>query len=75
MIICQISDVHWRTQARHKEYTEAFESLFKLLKEKVKPDLIINTGDFYHTKTSSISPEIIERLSWCFNELASIAPT
>src|SRR5690606_993628 len=75
MKICHISDVHWRGIARHDEYTAAFTELFRQLREEVKPDLIINTGDTFHTKTQGITPEIIERLSWMFRELAEIAPS
>ena len=72
MKIIQISDIHWRGLARHEEYTNAFELLFKKIKE-IKPDVIVNTGDIFHTKTQSISPEVIERLTWMFNRLASSA--
>jgi DNA repair exonuclease SbcCD nuclease subunit len=72
--ISHISDIHWRGIARHDEYTKAFENLFQKLKEE-KPDIIINTGDSFHTKTQGITPEIIERLSWMFRNLAEIAPS
>lgn len=75
MRICHISDIHWRGLARHDEYTESFERLFHLLKTEIKPDLIINTGDTYHTKTHGITPEVIEKLSWMIRNLADIAPT
>jgi DNA repair exonuclease SbcCD ATPase subunit len=75
MKIVQISDIHWRGIARHDEYTESFERLFDTLRRRVKPDLIINTGDTFHTKTQGITPEVIEKLSWMFRELADIAPT
>ena len=75
MRIIQISDIHWRGIARHDEYTESFERLFDTLRRRVKPDLIINTGDTFHTKTQGITPEVIEKLSWMFRELADIAPT
>jgi len=74
MKIFHISDLHWRSLSRHKEYTEAFEILFEKAK-KEKPDLFLNLGDVYHTKTQNISPEIIERLAWMFRSLADIAPT
>jgi len=74
MKIAHISDIHWRGIARHKEYNAAFEQLFKGLKAH-KPDLIINCGDTFHTKTQGITPEIIERLAWMFRSLAEIAPS
>lgn len=75
MRICQISDIHWRGIARHAEYTDSFERLFEKLATQIKPDLIINTGDTFHTKTQGITPEIIDKLSWMFRGLADIAPT
>lgn len=75
MKIVHISDIHWRGIARHLEYTIAFEELFRILRDVIKPDIIVNTGDTFHTKTQGITPEIIERLSWMFRELASIAPS
>lgn len=74
MKIAHISDIHWRGIARHKEYNRAFEKLFVEL-AKHKPDLIVNTGDTFHTKTQGITPEIIERLAWMFRSLADIAPS
>lgn len=74
MIIAHLSDVHWRGIQRHSEYSRVFENLFIKLNE-IKPDIIINCGDTFHTKTQGITPEIIERLSWMFRSLADIAPT
>lgn len=71
--IAQISDIHFRPLQRHDEYKEAFKLLFKELNEQ-KPDIIINTGDMYHLKTSQISSELIEIISWTFTELSKIAP-
>ena len=72
MKIVQISDLHWRGLARHEEYTNAFNLLFEKIKE-IKPDIIVNTGDIFHTKTQSISPEVVERMTWMFGELADRA--
>ena len=74
MRILHISDLHWRGISRHEEYTQAFTDLFEKAKQ-LKPDLIVNCGDTFHTKTQGITPEIIERLSWMFRNMADIAPT
>lgn len=74
MKLVHISDIHFRGIARHKEYTECFERLFEELRNEVKPDYIICTGDWFHTKTVAITPEIIEKLTWVFRELGKIAP-
>lgn len=74
MLTVQISDIHWRGITRHQEYTEAFNRLYDKIKA-IKPDLIINTGDSFHTKTQGITPEVIEKLTWMFRSLDEIAPT
>ena len=71
--IAQISDIHWRGQQRHEEYTLAFEKLFTQLKEQ-DVHAIVCTGDTFHTKTQNITPEIIDKLVWMLRELAKIAP-
>lgn len=75
MRILHISDIHWRGIARHKEYTKAFEKLFNDAKNIIKPDVIVNTGDTFHTKTQGITPEYIERMSWMLRCMGDIAPT
>lgn len=66
-----ISDVHWRGLTRHEEYRDSFTTLFKQLRS-LKPNAIFIGGDIVHTKTQGISPELIDNLSWWFNEMASI---
>lgn len=74
MLTVHISDIHWRGISRHEEYTDAFNRLYEKIKQ-IKPDLIINTGDSFHTKTQGITPEVIEKLTWMFRSLDEIAPT
>lgn len=71
--IAQISDIHWRGSTRHDEYVKAFNELYERLKED-KPDLIVCTGDIYHTKTQGITPEVVKWMVWMFQELGKIAP-
>lgn len=71
--IAQISDIHWRGSSRHEEYSRAFSKLFDMLREE-NPDMIVCTGDIFHTKTQGISPEVVERMVWMFQELLKIAP-
>lgn len=71
--IAQISDIHWRGSIRHEEYTRAFNKLFAQLREE-KPDMIVCTGDIFHTKTQGISPEVVSKMVWMFQELMAIAP-
>ncbi len=71
--IAHISDIHWRGIQRHEEYTRAFLLLFNRLREE-QPDLIVCTGDIFHTKTQGLTPEVIDKMVWMFNGLAEIAP-
>lgn len=69
MKIAHISDIHFRGSQRHFEYAQVCEKLFESLAE-TKPDFVVCTGDIFHTKTSGISPEIIELLCWFFRSIA-----
>ena len=46
--IAHVSDIHVRKLKYHKEYRAVFEQLYEKLKEE-KPDIIVNTGDTFHT--------------------------
>ena len=72
--LCFLSDIHWRGITRHEEYTKVFNSLFSQLREQIKPDYILCGGDIFHTKTQNITPEVIDKITWMFKELSSIAP-
>lgn len=74
MRICHVSDIHWRGFQRHAEYTAVFEKTFEMMRA-LEPDIIINTGDTFHTKTQNISPEVIDKLAWMIKEMTAIAPT
>lgn len=74
MRICHVSDIHWRGFQRHKEYVDVFEKAFEAM-EALQPDIIVNTGDTFHTKTQNITPEVIERLTWMIRRMTQIAPT
>ena len=70
--IAHVSDIHVRKLKYHKEYRAVFEQLYEKLKEE-KPDIIVNTGDTFHTKLD-LSPEAIKMMSDLFVGLADIAP-
>jgi len=70
--IAHVSDIHVRKLKYHKEYRAVFEQLYKKLREE-KPDVIVNTGDTFHTKLD-LSPEAIKMMSDLFVGLADIAP-
>lgn len=70
--IAHVSDIHVRKLKYHKEYRAVFEQLYEKLRED-KPDIIVNTGDTFHTKLD-MSPEAIRMMSDLFTNLADIAP-
>ena len=70
--IAHVSDIHIRKLRYHKEYTAVFNELYEKLREE-KPDIIVNTGDTFHTKLD-MSPEAIKMMSDLFVGLADIAP-
>lgn len=72
MKIAHISDVHIRNYRYHKEYEQVFEQLYKKLK-RLKPDIIINTGDTAHTKLN-LSPSYFHVAAKFFDRLGDIAP-
>jgi DNA repair exonuclease SbcCD ATPase subunit len=70
--VAHVSDIHVRKLKYHKEYRAVFEQLYEKLREE-KPDIIVNTGDTFHTKLD-LSPEAIRMMSELFVGLADIAP-
>ena len=70
--IAHVSDIHIRKLRYHKEYKVVFEELYQSLRDE-KPDIIVNTGDTFHTKLD-MSPEAIKMMSELFVGLADIAP-
>ena len=72
--IAHFADVHFRGLTRHDEYVSVFKQAFEKMRQS-NLDAIFISGDIVHTKTQGISPEIIEILTWWFNQMAAIAPT
>tara|TARA_Y100001973_G_scaffold106781_1_gene187567 strand:- start:4548 stop:7700 length:3153 start_codon:yes stop_codon:yes gene_type:complete len=71
--IAHVSDTHIRNLKYHYEYDIAFKDLYKKLK-RMKPDIIVHTGDIAHTKTQ-LSPEFFQMCSGFLYNLGEIAPT
>ena len=71
-IIAHIADVHWRGLSRHDEYREVFSSFIKECK-KNRVEHIFVGGDIFHTKTSGISPEYIDQLTWWLESMSEVA--
>ncbi len=72
MRIAHVSDVHLRNLKYRDEYRAAFEDLYEQL-ERLKPDLIINTGDLLHSKLS-VSPELFHDAAEHMRGMSNIAP-
>lgn len=71
--IAHTADVHIRSLSRHDEYREVFTAFIKDCK-KNKVDHIFVGGDIFHTKTTGISPEYIDFLTWWLTAMAEVAP-
>jgi DNA repair exonuclease SbcCD ATPase subunit/DNA repair exonuclease SbcCD nuclease subunit len=71
--IAHIADIHIKGLARHAEHRQVFCD-FDAKCEQLKVDHIFVAGDLFHTKTTGISPEYIDLLSWWLSDMARIAP-
>lgn len=72
MRIIHVSDIHIRNFKYHSEYEQTFQELYSQMRD-LGPDLVVNTGDTVHAKTS-ITPELVDMLARHVREVASIAP-
>ena len=70
--IAHTADIHWRGLSRHDEYREVFTTFLKDCK-KNNVDHIFIGGDLFHTKTTGISPEYIEQMTWWLDAMAEVA--
>lgn len=73
MLLAHIADVHIRGLSRHTEYRDVFTAFAADAKVQ-KVDHIFVGGDIFHTKTSGISPEYIDFMTWWLNTLSEAAP-
>ena len=72
LIISHIADIHFRGLSRHDEYRSVFEAYAAECKS-LNVDHIFVGGDIFHTKTSGISPEYIDVMTWWLKLLGSTA--
>lgn len=72
--IAHIADLHIRGMSRHDEYKQVFQEFANDVKKRQVHHIFIG-GDIFHTKTSGISPEYIDFMSWFLETLSAIAPT
>lgn len=70
--IAHIADIHIRGLSRHREYKEVFAAFAQQVKDRQVQHIFVG-GDIFHTKTSGISPEYIDFMTWWLNTLAESA--
>jgi len=73
--VIHIADVHNRLFKRHKEYSQAFETLYDDLKKVVTDETVIFLGGDIHHAKIELSPELISLTSQFLSRIADIAPT
>jgi len=72
--ILHIADIHLRNWKRHKEFKDVFKKLFEAVDSLPENSIVTVGGDIVHAKTD-MSPELINMVSYLFNELAERVPT
>ena len=73
MKIGHIADIHVRGLSRHDEIRTVTEAFCADGKRR-KLDHIVIAGDLYHAKTSGITAEYIDLMTWMFRSMAEVAP-
>jgi DNA repair exonuclease SbcCD nuclease subunit len=73
MRIGHLADLHLRGLTRHDEIRTVVEAFCESARVK-KVDHIVIAGDLFHTKTTGISPEVIELFVWMFRTMIDVAP-
>ena len=71
--IAHIADIHYRSLSRHAEYREVFSAFVENVKNHMVDHIYVG-GDVFHTKTTGLSPEYIDEMSWWLTTLSSVAP-
>lgn len=72
MRLAHTADIHWRGLSRHDEYRQVLLQFIEDCK-KNEVDHIFVGGDIFHTKTTGISPEYIEQLTWWLEAMSKVA--
>lgn len=70
--IAHLADVHVRGLSRHSEYRDV-SLAFAESARAAAVDHIFVAGDLFHTKTTGISPEYIDFMSWWLTLLSDVA--
>jgi len=67
--VAHIADIHIRGLSRHAEYRDVFEALIDDVRKNGIEHIFVG-GDIFHTKTTGLSPEYIDQLTWWLNALS-----
>ena len=70
--ICHTADVHIRSLSRHDEYRHILKAFTEDCKVQGADHIFVG-GDIFHTKTTGISPEYIDLLTWWLNDMSKVA--
>lgn len=70
--LAHIADIHWRGLSRHAEFREVLQAFVDDVKERGIEHIFV-AGDIFHTKTSGLSPEYIDHLTWWLKSMAAVA--
>ena len=71
--LIHFSDLHIRLFKDHDLYRGILNKMLEQFRE-IKPDRLVFTGDLVHSK-NTVSPELIEFVSWILTECSKIAKT
>lgn len=72
MRIAHLADIHVRGLTRHDEIRTVITAFCESARAR-KVDHIVIAGDLWHTKTTGLSPEAVELMTWMFRAMADVA--
>lgn len=70
--IAHTADIHIRSLSRHDEYRQVLGTFIEDCKSQGVDHIFVG-GDIFHTKTTGISPEYIDLLTWWLSSMAKVA--
>jgi DNA repair exonuclease SbcCD nuclease subunit len=70
--IAHLADIHVRGLSRHDEIRTVIEAFCVSARERGCTHIVI-AGDIFHTKTTGITAEYIDLMTWMFRAMAEVA--
>lgn len=71
MKIAHLADIHVRGLTRHDEYRTVIEAFCDDARRRAVDQIVI-AGDVWHTKSTGISPESIDLMTWMFRSMSDV---